>query len=311
METNNNSEEFLWERKYQPTQISEFVGTEQVKAELQRIIKDGQVAHLMLHAKSPGTGKTSAAKLIAKSISCDYLFINASDENSIETVRTKIKSFASSTGLTDLKLIILDEFCQFSAAGQNALKSLIETHSSDTRFIFTCNYIEKIISAVLSRCHIYEIIPPSRREIAVHLNTVFGRENVTCAIDDLAYIVNTHYPDIRKMLNFSQQCNRGGIIKPDRSAQVAENFKQSLISLLKTAGPTAFKEIRQLVADQKLRNFDMLYQELYDKVGEYAPRNQTVIILIIAEYMYQGSLVLIKEISFMACIAKILAEINN
>jgi hypothetical protein len=113
------------------------------------------------------------------------------------------------------------------------------------------------------------------------------------------------------MLNFSQQCNRGGIIKPDRSAQVAENFKQSLISLLKTAGPTAFKEIRQLVADQKLRNFDMLYQELYDKVGEYAPRNQTVIILIIAEYMYQGSLVLIKEISFMACIAKILAEINN
>ena len=308
----SKDEHYVWPEKYRTTNVDEYIGNDEFKAELKKIISTGELTHLMLHGESAGTGKTTAAKLIVKNIDCDYIYINASDENNIDTVRTKIKSFASTTGFSNIKVVILDESCRLTPAAQDALKSIIETFSLHTRFIFTCNYIEKIIPQILSRCQVFEILPPSKKEIALFLKKILDNEGLKYITDDLVYIVNTHYPDIRKMLVLAQQSVKGGEIKIYKSDSLVPEFKNKMIEMLKKYNsPSTFNEIRQLIADNNTRCYEGLYQELYDKVDVYASDRQSLIILTIAEYMYQSNLVVNKEITFMACISKILTELKK
>lgn len=303
---------YIWAEKYRPKTLSNYIGNEMFKYELKRIFETGQLTHLMLHGTIPGTGKTTAAKLIAKNINCDYIYINASDENNIETVRTKIKSFASTVGFSDIKIVILDESDALTQAAQAALRNMLETFSATTRFIFTCNYIEKIISPILSRCQVFEIIPPSKKEIAIHLKNILDSENVKYSTEDLGYIVNTFYPDIRKILNYSQQSVVDGSIKINKINVLNLDLNKSIIELLKKYNSnSSFNEIRQLIADNSVKCYENLYQSLYENVNDYATEKQTIIILIIAEYLYQSSMVVNKEITFMACISKILKELKQ
>ena len=303
---------FIWAEKYRPIRIEDYIGNESFKTELKRIIDMGQLPHLMLHGSSPGTGKTSSAKLIVKNIKCDYLYINCSDFNSIDDVRGRIKSFASTTGFNDIKVVICDESDFFSINAQAALRNIIETFSLNTRFIFTCNYIEKIIPAILSRCQIFEIIPPSKKEIGIHLKNILDKENVKYTIEDLGYIVSTYYPDIRKILNFAQQSVVIGEMKIYKENSVITDLKLNVIELIKKYNyPSTFNDIRQLIADNNIKYYEELYQILYDKVDDYAPNNQSLIILVIAEYLHQSAMVVNKEITFMACISKILTELKK
>mgnify|MGYP006268963573 FL=1 len=306
------NENYIWAEKYRPTTLDAYIGNEQFKTELKRILETGNLSHLMLHGNTPGTGKTTAAKMIVKSINCDYLYINASDTNSVDDIRGKVKQFASTTSFSDKKVIILDESDFLTAQAQAALRNIIETFSLNTRFIFTCNYIEKIIPPILSRCQVFEIIPPSKKEIAVHLKSILEAEKVSYTADDLGYIVNTYYPDIRKILNFSQQSVDNGALKIYKNNSGVNDLKNSIIELIKKYnGVSTFNDIRQLVADNDVKHYEELYQVLYDKVDEYADGKQTMIILTIAEYLYQNSLVVNKEITFMACIARILKELKK
>jgi replication factor C small subunit len=304
---------FIWEERHRPATLDDYIGNEDFKEKLEEILKTNQLSHMMLHGDSPGTGKTSAAKLIANSINCDYIYINASDENNIDTVRTKINSFASTTGFSEIKIVILDEADAMTAAAQKALKNTIETYSEHTRFIFTCNNIEKIISPIISRCQVYEILPPSKKDVAFKLKSILDLEKVKYTTDDLGYIVNTFYPDMRKMIGYAQQYCKNGELKLKKDSSVNGNIATKLIDFLQQYNkPSTFNDIRQLVADNDIKHFDDFYQCLYDRLDGYTDEGKkTLIILTIAEYMYQSSMVVNKEITFMACISKILTELKK
>jgi replication factor C small subunit len=257
-----------------------------------------------------GTGKTTLAKAITKNIDCDVMYINASDENSVENVRTKIKSFASSVGFRKIKVIILDESDFLSPEAQAALRNMMETYSLTTRFILTCNYVEKIIPPIVSRCQTYKIEPLSKKEVAVHLKTILDKESVQYTPEDLGYIVNTYYPDIRKVLNYSQQSVINNKIKISELNSTNVDVKNKIVELLKIRGSTAFNDIRQLVADSDIKHYEEIYEVLFDKVDEYSNGKQTLVILTLAEYIYQSAMVVNREITFMACIAKLLKDLK-
>lgn len=311
-ESPNENIHYIWAEKYRPTKIDDYIGNDGFKPVLRRIIETNQLTHLMLHGSSPGTGKTTAAKMIVENIKCDSIYLNCSDENGVDDVRDKIKSFASSAGFNDIKVIICDESDFLTQNAQGALRNILETYSLNTRFIFTCNYVEKIIPPILSRCQVYEINPPSKKEIAIKLKMILDSELIKYTSEDFGYIVNTYYPDIRKMINFSQQSVVNGELIIQKKESTTTDLKNSVIELIEShQKPSTFNDIRQLIANNKVKHYDELYQHLYDTVDKYAPENQSMVILTIAEYLHQSSMVVNKEITFMACIGKILKELTK
>jgi len=311
-ETKKQDNHYLWVEKYRPDTLVGYIGSEHLKETIKSFIDKQDIPHLMFYG-SPGVGKTTISKLIAKNIKCDLMYINASDENSVENVRTKIKGFASTTGFNKLKIIILDESDFLSAESMGALRNLMETFSLTTRFILTCNYQEKIIAPIISRCQTYQINPISKKEIAIHLKKVLDLEKVEHTVDDIGFIINNYYPDIRKILNFAQQNTLDSKLKINSYNAVGTDVKNKLIDLLKTSTNTltTFNTIRQLVADNDIKVFDEYYSILYDKVSEYSKGKDVNVIITIAEYIHQSSLVVDKEITFMACIASILKTVTK
>jgi DNA polymerase III delta prime subunit len=168
----------LWVESYRPTKLVDYVGNEHLKSKVEGYLESGDVPHLLLYGRA-GTGKTTLAKLIVKSVDCDYMVINASDENNVETVRTKVKNFASSMGFKKYKIIILDEFDYMSQNAQAILRNLMETFSQHCRFILTCNYVEKVIEPIQSRCQTFQIVPPTKKDVAVQISKILKAESVS------------------------------------------------------------------------------------------------------------------------------------
>ena len=303
------TQHYLWVEKYRPNTLENYIGNQQLRDTVKGYIEKHDIPHLLFYGTA-GTGKTTLAKVITKNIDCDVMYINASDENSVDNVRTKIKGFASSVGFKKIKVIILDEADFLSPEAQAALRNMMETYSLTTRFILTCNYVEKIIPALVSRCQTYKIEPLSKKEVAVHLKVILDKENVQYAPEDLGYVVNTYYPDIRKILNYSQQSVIDGKVKISELNSTSVDVKNKIIELIKTKTPSAFNDIRQLIANSDIKHFEEIYDTLYDKVDEYSNGKQTLAVLVIAEYMYQSAMVVNKEITFMACIGKLLKDLK-
>ena len=184
----------IWNEKYRPTSLDSYIGNEHLKSKVSIFIETNDPPHLLFYGRS-GTGKTTLSKIIANSIECDYLYINASDENSVDVVREKIKGFASTLGFQALKVIILDECDYITPNAQAALRNLMETFSRHCRFILTCNYVERIIDPIQSRCQSFQIVPPSKKEVAIHLSDILTKENVKFEVDDIATItINLEVP---------------------------------------------------------------------------------------------------------------------
>jgi replication factor C small subunit len=306
--TNQEVNNSLWVEKYRPRKLTEYVGNEHLKQKVSDYLQSGDVPHLLFFGKA-GTGKTTLAKLIVNSISCDYIVINASDENNVDTVRNKVKGFASTIGFKDMKVIILDEFDYMTPNAQAILRNLMETFSKHCRFILTCNYVEKVIDPIQSRCQTFQIVPPSKKEVAVQISQILGKEQVQFKPTDLVPIIDSSYPDIRKIINTCQLNSTKGELKLDTTSVIDSDIKSKVVDILKGSDskPNKWKNIRQAVADARIQDFTELYTFLYEKVDEYGSSNTSNIILILSESQHKDALVVDKEITFMSCIIQIVA----
>ena len=275
-----------------------------------KYLEGNDIQNLIFYGPA-GTGKTTLAKLLTKNLNCEYLYINASDERGIETIRDKVSGFASTMSFKPLKVVILDEADFLTIQAQASLRNVIETFSKSTRFILTCNYVERIIDPLQSRCQVLKIVPPSKGEVAKHLFKVLSKEVIQHSNDDLKNIVNQYYPDVRKMLNVCQMnikiTDNQGIpsfdLVLDKQTLVSSNYIDKVIELLPSK--KSFKDIRQVIADSNVQDFEALYKALYERMDEYTSRPAEAII-IIEEYMYHSNFRIDKEINIMACISKLL-----
>ena len=304
---NSKREHSLWVEKYRPQNLAEYVGNETVKETIQQYLDNNDIPHLLLHGKA-GTGKTTLAKLIVNTIKCDSMIINASDENNVDTVRNKVKNFASSMGFAGFKIIILDEFDYMTPNAQAILRNLMETFSKHCRFILTCNYHEKIIDPIKSRCQTFAITPPTKKDVAIQVTRILDAEKIKYDLKNVADIISSYYPDIRRILNTCQLQSAKGELKVDHQIMVESNFQTKLVDLLKANDDkrNMFMNIRQAVADNRLNDYSEMYSMLYDRVDEYASGNTANVILTIAEGISKDALVVDKEIVFMSTIIQIL-----
>jgi DNA polymerase III delta prime subunit len=297
----------LWVESYRPQTLDNYIGNDHLKAKLAQYIETGDIPHLLLFGKA-GVGKTSLARLITNSIDCDYMLINASDENNVETVRTKIKGFASTMGFKPFKIIILDEFDYMTPAAQSILRNLMEVFSSHCRFILTCNYVEKIIDPIQSRCQTFQIIPPSKKEVAIHIAGILKSEGISFTPNDLVPIIDSTYPDIRRVINTCQLNSNKGVLTLDTQNLLESDYKFKILSVLTTPDNkrNRYTNIRQIIADSKVTDFTDLFHFLYEKVDEYCPDDTANVILTLSEGQYKSSMVIDKEINMMATLINIL-----
>ena len=294
----------LWVEKYRPQTLEEYVGNETIKNKIADYLKQGSIQNLLFHGVA-GTGKTTLAKLIAKNLNCDLLYINASDERGIDTIRDKIIPFASSMSFNDVKIVILDEADYITPQAQATLRNTIESCSKTTRFIFTCNYLERIISPLQSRCQTFEITPPSKGDVLDTLKNILANEGIEANESIAMKVIDTHYPDIRKIINTIQGSIVEGQIKIDdnslKNSQLGGLVVDALIRKAKLS------EIRQILADSGSREFDDLFKYIYDKSSTLFGDKEGEAILIIAKYQYEYTFVLEKEI----CVAAMLNKLIN
>jgi replication factor C small subunit len=262
-------ENTLWTESFRPNTLEGYIGNEHIIEKVKIFIANGDVPHLLFYG-SAGTGKTTLAKIIANSVDADLMYINASDENSVDAVRDKIKRYASTVGFKRWKIIILDEADYLTPNAQAALRNLMETYSKTTRFILTCNYVEKIIDPIQSRC-----------------------------------------PDIRRAINTAQSCVIENRLTLDKASAIQANYMTEVLEMLKNAKDkkVAFTNIRQCIADSKVRDFTPMYTFLYDNLDEFAHGHIAPCILIIAESQFKDASVVDKEINIMAMFVNILGEI--
>ena len=293
----------LWVEKYRPTDLSTYVGNEHLKEKVKAYLESEDVPHLLLFGKA-GTGKTTLAKIVVNNIDCDYMYINASDENKVDDVRNKIKTFASSVGFKSLKVIILDECDYLTPNAQAALRNLMETFSKHCRFILTCNDVERIIDPIQSRCQSYKVVPPSKKEVAQQMVNILKEENCQFELDDIALIVNAGYPDIRRVINSAQRQIIDGKLTIDTSSVIQNNYKLQLLEMLSNG--SKLNDIRKLIADNSISDYSELFRLLYDEVDNYGNGKQAECIMNIAEAQFQDVNVVDKEINFMSLIIRIM-----
>jgi replication factor C small subunit len=295
----------LFTERFRPTDPKDYIGNEVFKASLNTWIEQQDIPHILLYGPA-GTGKTTAAKLITTNLDCDSIYINCSDENGIETIREKVKSFASAATFRTLKVVIMDEADFLTINAQAALRNVIEAFSKTTRFIFTCNYVERIIDPIQSRTLVFEIIPPSKGEVAKRCVQILKKEEINYKKEDLVEIVNKTYPDIRKTLNLLQSSISNKSLQLNQNIINQQQYTKQIVELLKTNDSKSFNQIRQIVANSNIRDYNELYRALFENLDSFS--NPILGTATIAESQYQSALAPDKEICFMGCIAKLLKK---
>ena len=300
----------LWVEKYRPDTLEGYVGNEHILEKVKIYIQNEDVPHLLLYGQA-GTGKTTLAKIITNQIDCDLMYINASDENSVDAVRDKIRGFASSMGFRKWKVIILDEADYLTPNAQAALRNLMETFSASTRFILTCNFVEKVIDPIQSRCQTFAITPPSKKDVAKRLNDILTTEGIEFEMSDLAFTVNSGYPDIRRVLNAAQRQVINGKLVIDKQSTLEANYTEKVVQELMSNNDakTKFTNVRQIIADSGVKSFEPLYRTLYDRVDDYGKGKVGQTILNIADGQYKDAMVVDKEINVMAMMLNIITSI--
>ena len=235
--------------------------------------------------------------------SLDFDFVTILDISFTEVIK-----YCSTASFKGIKVVILDEADFITIQGQAALRNVIETFSRSTRFILTCNYIERVIDPIQSRCQVLKIVPPSKLDTAKHTAWVLDQEEISYETDDIKSIVNQYYPDLRKMLNTIQSSTINSKLLLDKDVLVSSNYMLSIIKELSTS--KNWKNIRQIIADSGVKDFEELYRFLFDNSSKYASNREGSVAIILNEHLYQANFRIDKEINIMSAISKIIETIK-
>ena len=305
---------FLWVEKYRPQTIEDCILPEATKATFKEFLKKGEVPNLLL-CGTAGTGKTTVARALCEELGCDYIVINGSDEGrQIDTLRTKIKSFASSISFeSKTKVVIIDEADYLNRESvQPALRAFIETFSENCRFIFTCNYKQKIIAPLHSRTTVIEFKTDKKDQVGLagkfmkRMQFVLDAEGVTYKDKVLAELLMKYIPDYRRVLNELQRYSSSGTIDEGILSNISDINTKDLVSSLKDKD---WKKMRQWVANNVDTDPQGIFRYIYDSL---LPEIKTVpqMVLLIADYQYKAAFVADQEINLTACLTEIMASIQ-
>ena len=305
---------FLWVEKYRPQTIEDCILPEKTKATFKEFLKKGEVPNLLL-CGTAGTGKTTVARALCEELGCDYIVINGSDEGrQIDTLRTKIKSFASAISFeSKTKVVIIDEADYLNRESvQPALRAFIETFSENCRFIFTCNYKQKIIDPLHSRTTVIEFKtdkkdqPVLASKFMKRMQFVLDAEGVTYKDKVLAELLMKYIPDYRRVLNELQRYSSSGTIDEGILSNISDINTKDLINSLKDKD---WKKMRQWVANNVDTDPQGIFRYIYDSL---LPEIKTIpqMVLLIADYQYKAAFVADQEINLTACLTEIMASIQ-
>lgn len=298
----------LWVEKYRSQTLDQYIGNEEVKTRISSCLTSNDIPHFIF-AGTAGTGKTTLAKLIVNNLKCDYLYLNASDENGIDMIREKVKGFASSASFNPIKIVILDEADFLTQPAQAALRNIIEEYAINTRFILTCNYIERLIEPLQSRCEIHKLSPPSKGEVAKHVCTnVLDNENVSYDIKDVAQVIKQHYPDIRSIIK-----NLQAGVKDNKFVFTEANINwcNKIIEVLQKPTKDSWANMRQIVLDAQVDDFQPLIEHLFENISVYGKGHEAEITVELDEAQWRSRAVPDKEINIAALLSKILTILKK
>jgi|TARA_Y100000996_G_scaffold204749_1_gene160607 DNA polymerase III delta prime subunit len=307
--------DFIWVEKYRPQTIDECILPENIKKTFKDFLDKGEIPNMLLSGP-PGVGKTTVAKALCNQLGVDYYVINGSDEGRfLDTVRNNAKNFASTVSLSSdskHKVIIIDEADNTTSDVQLLLRASIEEFANNCRFIFTCNYKNKIIEPLHSRCAVVEfgIQGKLKQEIAAkffgRLVTILNQEKIEADKKVLAELINKHFPDWRRILNECQRYAVGGKIDSGILATFSDVSVNDLVKNLKEKN---FPEVRKWVVSNLDNDSSVLLRRVYDALNNtLVPNTIPAAVLIIAKYQYQIAFVADQEINILACLTEIMVE---
>jgi len=308
------SKEFLWVEKYRPARVADTILPKSMKDTFQAIVDGGELPNMMFSGTA-GTGKTTVAKAMCEELGLDYIVINASADGNIDTLRGKIKQFASSVSLSGgYKVVILDEADYLNPQStQPALRNFIEEFSNNCRFIMTCNFKNKIIEPLHSRCSVYEftfnkqVMAELCGQFMKRLKVILAEEGVEYEDAVVANIIMSHAPDWRRVLNECQRGSISGTLNAAQTQGTAQNYQE----LYKAIKDKNFKKMRSWVVNNIDSEPAAIFRGIYDTMQEHvAPNSIPQLVLILADYQYKNAFVADHELNLVACLTEVMANVE-
>ena len=304
---------FLWVEKYRPQTVAETILSENLKSTFQKIVESKEIPN-MLFTGTAGTGKTTVARALCNELDLDYILINGSEEGNIDTLRTKIKQFASSVSLQGgYKVVILDEADYLNAQStQPALRGFIEEFANNCRFILTCNFKNRIIEPLHSRCSVYEFNTSKKdlqglcAQYLKHIQKILDKEGIGYDQMVLVDLIMKYVPDWRRALNELQRYSISGRIDAGILVNLSDKSFDDLFSYLKSKD---FKKMRQWVVNNIDTDASSIFRGIYDRmIDKVKPQSVPQLVLILADYQYKNAFVADMELNVVACMTEIMAN---
>ena len=307
--------DFLWVERYRPCTVDQTILPKSLKDTFQQIITSGEMPN-MLFTGTAGVGKTTVARALCNELDLDYILINGSEEGNIDTLRNKVKQFASTVSLQGgYKVVILDEADYLNPQStQPALRGFIEEFANNCRFILTCNFKNRIIEPLHSRCSVYEFAIPNgqKPEMAGQFfkraTEILKQENIEFVPDAVAQLITKHFPDWRRVLNELQRYSVSGKIDAGMLVNLSDTNIKTLMATLKDKD---FKGMRQWVVNNIDTEPQAIFRKIYDSMNEYIkPQSIPQLVLILADYQYKNAFVADHELNVVACMTEIMANVE-